>query len=119
LTAASPLAIHCDKEDPFSLAGFFPTYITSPEREGERWGWLRQEQPSLVPPQDELCTVYSLSEGDMDGSLPATPGPVVFARAAEHDIEETIRGEDKMGVLSVLSKSVLWYPISGALVDVD
>lgn len=118
LTAASPLATPRDREDPFSLAGFFPAYIVSPEREGERWEWLRQEQPSLAPPRDTLHIVYSLSEDDVDGSLPATPGPIVFARTAEHVIEETIKKEDKMGVLSVLSKSIS-YPISGATVDVD
>jgi hypothetical protein len=117
LTAAPPLATPRDSEDPFSLAGFFPSYSVSLERGGERWEWLRQEQP-WIPARDELHTIYSLSEGDDDGSLPATPGPIVFARAAENVIEETIKGEDKMGVLSVLSKSVLFYPISGAI-DVD
>ncbi|OJA16220.1 hypothetical protein AZE42_00106 [Rhizopogon vesiculosus] len=103
LTAATPVATLRDREDPFSLGGFFPSYIVSPEREGERWEWLRQEQGSLVPPRDELHTIYSLSEGGADGSLPATPGPIVFARAAENVIEETIKGEDKMGVLSVIN----------------
>ncbi|KAG1749887.1 uncharacterized protein EDB91DRAFT_1110209 [Suillus paluster] len=98
LTAASPLASPRDREDPFSLAGFFPaSYLVSPEREGERWEWLRQEQPERFG-DDE---VQSLE--DNDGSLPRTPGPVIFARAAEYDIEETIKGEDKMGVLSVLN----------------
>ncbi|KAG0708753.1 hypothetical protein DFH29DRAFT_1035415, partial [Suillus ampliporus] len=105
LTAALPLASPRDGEDPFNLAGFFPApYLVSPEREGERWDWLRQEQPgsSFRAVDDELHSIYS-----DDGSLPRTPGPVVFARAAEDVIEETIKGEDKMGVLSVLSKSVL------------
>lgn len=100
LTAASPLATTRDREDPFSLAGFFPAYTASPRGSGERWEWLLQEQG-----RDEPHTIYSLSEDD-DGPLPATPGPVVFARAAENVIEETIKGEDKMGVLSILSKSI-------------
>ncbi|KAG1862169.1 hypothetical protein F4604DRAFT_1786311 [Suillus subluteus] len=89
-TAASPL----DRKDPFSLTGFFPaSYLSSP---GEHWEWLRQEQ-TFEPVDSELQ-----SEG-VDGSLLDTPGPVVFARGAEDEIEQTIKGEDKMGVLSVLN----------------
>lgn len=104
MTAAPPLATPRDREDPFSLAGFFPSYSVSSEREGGSWEWLWQEQP-WIPARDELHTTYSLSEDDDDGSPPATPtpGPIVFARAAENVIEETIKGEDKMGVLSVLN----------------
>jgi hypothetical protein len=80
--AASPLASPRDREDPFSLTGFFAAPY---RREGKHWEWLRQEQAGDVGP------------ADVDG----TPGPVVFARGAE---EET---EDKMGVLSVDSKSDL------------
>ncbi|KAG2159745.1 uncharacterized protein EDB93DRAFT_1052842, partial [Suillus bovinus] len=71
-TAASPLASPRDREDPFSLTGFFP--------EGEHWEWLRQEQ-----------------------TFEPMPGPVVYAPhgAEDETIEETIKGEDKMGVLSV------------------
>ncbi|KAG2150110.1 hypothetical protein BD769DRAFT_377885 [Suillus cothurnatus] len=89
-TAASPR----DREDPFSLTDFFPaSYLSSP---GEHWEWLRQEQ-TFEPDEGE-----PQSEG-VDGSLPDMPGPVVFARGAEDEIEETIKGEDKMGVLSVLN----------------
>ncbi|KAG1757685.1 hypothetical protein EDB19DRAFT_57259 [Suillus lakei] len=103
VAAASPLASPRDREDPFSLTGFFPaSYLSSPAREEEHWEWLRQEQPEQ-PAGDELQSIYSLTEDDVDGSLPRTPGPVVFARAAEDVIEETIKGEDKMGVLSVLN----------------
>ncbi|KAG2154734.1 hypothetical protein DEU56DRAFT_707800, partial [Suillus clintonianus] len=100
-TAASPLASPRDREDPFSLTGFFPAL--SPARKGEHWEWLRQEQlePSYGHAEDELDSIYSLPDDDVDGSLPRTPGPVVFARAAEDVIEKTIKGEDKMGVLSV------------------
>ncbi|KAG2350253.1 hypothetical protein BDR05DRAFT_869994 [Suillus weaverae] len=95
---ASPLASPHDREDPFSLTGFFPaSYLSSPGREGEHWEWLRHE-PTFEPANQ--------SE-DVDGSLHGTPGPVVFARGAVDEIEETIKGEDKMGVLSVLSKSDL------------
>ncbi|KAG1875649.1 hypothetical protein DFJ58DRAFT_757263 [Suillus subalutaceus] len=81
-TAASPR----DRKDPFSLTDFFPaSYLSSP---GEHWEWLRQEQTF---------------EPGVDGSLPDTPGPVMFARGAEDEIEQTIKGEDKMGVLSVLN----------------
>lgn len=77
-----------DRKDPFSLAGFFPvSYLSSP---GEHWEWLRQEQ------------TFSFVEG-VDESLPCTSGPVVFAR---DKIEDIIKGEDKMGVLSILND--LW-----------
>lgn len=79
-----------DRKDPFSLAGFFPaSYLSSP---GEHWEWLRQEQ----------TFAFAFVEG-VDESLPCTPGPVVFAR---DEIEETIKREDKMGVLSILND--LW-----------
>jgi len=114
--AASPLASPRDRDDPFSLAGFFPaSHLVSPEREEEHWEWLRQEHQ---PPRDELHSVYSLSGDEVDGeSLPPTPGPVAFARVAEDVIEETIKGEDKMGVLSALSKSVLTNQRCGVVIS--
>ncbi|KAG2044959.1 hypothetical protein BDR03DRAFT_937610, partial [Suillus americanus] len=88
--AASPR----DRKDPFSLTGFFPaSSLSSP---GEHWEWLRQEQ-TFERVDNEL------QSEDVDGSLRDTPGPVVFARGAVDEIEETIKGEDKMGVLSVLN----------------
>ncbi|KAF9229171.1 hypothetical protein BS17DRAFT_688315 [Gyrodon lividus] len=90
------------EKDPFSLAGFFPpsSWMTQSLHEGERW-WLRQEEPECTPTRDELCSVYSLSEDEVDGSLPPTPGPGVFARSDKDMAEEAIKREDKMGVLSL------------------
>lgn len=100
-TAASPLASPRDRKDPFSLTGFFPVSY-----EGENWEWLRQEQ-TFEPAEDEVQS---------EGSVRVV---------AEDEIEETIKGEDKMGVLSKLNFTQLddlclkqgsaWWPIRWAL----
>ncbi|KAH7928520.1 hypothetical protein BV22DRAFT_201111 [Leucogyrophana mollusca] len=99
---SSPLATPHEREDPFNLAGFFPvSHFASPTTEAERWEWLRHEENRSGPTRDELGSVCSFSEDEVDGSLPTTPGPVVFARLEEDEAEEAIKGEDKMGILSL------------------
>jgi len=83
------------------LRGFFPVSY-----EEENWEWLRQEQ-TFEPAEDEVQSEDSLRV------------------VAEDEIEETIKGEDKMGVLSVLNFTQLddlclkqgstWWPIRWAL----
>ncbi|EGO05209.1 hypothetical protein SERLA73DRAFT_174215 [Serpula lacrymans var. lacrymans S7.3] len=100
-TAVSPLSTPRDREDPFNLAGFFPaSYSASPTTEKERWEWLRQEEDEYGAKRDAVSSVYSFSE-EGDGSLPTTPGPAGFARMEEDKAEEAIKGEDKMGILSL------------------
>ncbi|KIJ68562.1 hypothetical protein HYDPIDRAFT_81673 [Hydnomerulius pinastri MD-312] len=104
LKNVSPLGTPHEREDPFSLAGFFPpsSRFAPPFSEGERWEWLRHDEDRYVSPRDELRSVYSFTEDEADGSLPPTPGPgVFFARLDEDVAEEAIKGEDKMGVLSL------------------
>lgn len=71
-----------DREDPFSLSGFFPNPLT--ER-GQHWSWLRVDEGEYS--EDE----YSEYESELDASLPATP-PIC-------DADQVILGEDKLNVL--------------------
>lgn len=69
-----------DREDPFSLAGFFPG---SSE---ERWKWLRRDEGS------ERASVSSFSVGEEDSALGDMDDELA---------REAIQDEDKLGVLSL------------------
>lgn len=70
-----------EREDPFSLGGFFPA---SHRAVSEEWKWLRKEDDEDVARTDKESS-SSFSVDDSDSAL----------------AEETIKGEDKFGVLSL------------------
>lgn len=72
-----------EREDPFSLAGFFPAALVEEE---EEWRWLHAEEGEL-------------SEGD--GSVDRTPSSGIFGQAEDRNTREAIEGEDKLGVLAL------------------
>jgi hypothetical protein len=85
-----------EREDPFSLAGFFPaSHRATPE--DEQWKWLRREE-------DDKVSVSSFSVDDEDS---------VLGELEEELADKTIKGEDKLGVLSLgklsLDLALAWY----------
>jgi hypothetical protein len=77
----SPSRVDEEPEDPFNLSGFFPVYPRQTNREAS-WAWLRlkpdESEPSLSSDEDEEdVAVHELEDG----------------------VEETLRKEDKYGVL--------------------
>jgi len=84
--ANSPLV---EREDPFSLSGFFPaSHRTAPE--DEQWKWLRTEEEA----EDDKVSVSSFSVDDDDS---------VLGELEDKLAGETIKGEDKLGVLSLVT----------------
>jgi len=80
----SPSLARSDREDPFSLTGFFP-----PSRLGgseEEWSWIRKAQ------DEEEGMYYS----NTNWEEPKTPKDDTYETDAA-----TIRKEDKIGVLSI------------------
>lgn len=78
--SASPvISPRSEREDPFSLSGFFPSSMSS---ENEEWSWLRDEDK---PDED-------------DGTLIEDEAAV---RMLDGDLKEMIKKEDKMGILSL------------------
>lgn len=74
-----------EREDPFSLAGFFPaSHRAVPE--DEQWKWLRKEE------EEDKASVSSFSVDDEDS---------VLGELEDELAGETIKGEDKLGVLSL------------------
>ncbi|KIK07412.1 hypothetical protein K443DRAFT_673334 [Laccaria amethystina LaAM-08-1] len=70
-----------EREDPFSLAGFFPAALVEEE---EEWRWLHAEEGES-------------SEGDQV----RTPSSGIFGQAEDRNTREAIEGEDKLGVLAL------------------
>lgn len=87
-TPLTPVSPWVEREDPFSLASFFPTsHRAAPE--DEQWKWLRREDDSGA--RDDRVSVFSFSVDDEDS---------VLGELENEMAGETIKGEDKLGVLS-------------------
>jgi len=96
--AVSPTFSRADREDPFSLSGFFPSSFGGLEEE-EEWNWLREEDEEegyrrSIEPLGIAEDAASVS------SLPGTP-TVMFGHVEDELTREAIKGEDKLGVLSL------------------
>ncbi|KAF5384793.1 hypothetical protein D9615_001425 [Tricholomella constricta] len=78
--AAIPERAAAEREDPFSLSGFFPSSLRE-----DKWGWLRDEEKV----EKKRWTAE-------DGGH----GGVLFGES-DKLTREVIKGEDKMGVLSL------------------
>ena len=78
-------------EDPFSLGGFFPPQLPGTENPTDEWAWLREDREtdsdSDQPPHDGVWST--------DGYEPR------FGKAEDEEAAQTIRLEDKLGVLSL------------------
>ncbi|GLB36044.1 hypothetical protein LshimejAT787_0303320 [Lyophyllum shimeji] len=92
-----PLAERTDmeREDPFSLLGFFPSSLGE-----EKWGWIRGEE--------KVEKAWTAEEGES--------GSVLFGES-DKLTQEAIKGEDKLGVLSLGGlfqdlEGKLWSPSS-------
>ncbi|TCD69941.1 hypothetical protein EIP91_005530 [Steccherinum ochraceum] len=99
------------QDDPFSLAGFFPASLSSVYETPAQmeWDWLHYEVDESelvgnVPPSmaSGYASPTSSEEGE-EWALPATPpsGVPMFDRSEDEVCGETIRREDKLGVLSL------------------
>lgn len=88
----SPIATPwVEREDPFSLSGFFPTSRATPE--DEQWKWLRREEVAQDEGfQDDQVSVSSFSADDEDS---------ILGELKDELASETIESEDKLGVLSL------------------
>ncbi|KAH8102527.1 hypothetical protein BXZ70DRAFT_787949 [Cristinia sonorae] len=99
------------KEDPFSLAGFFPASLSGvyERQEQAEWDWLNYEyeveESELVgASRAGTSGVVSPSSEDEEWGLPSTPPGAkspMFDRSADEVCGETIRREDKLGILSL------------------
>lgn len=86
---ASPMASpRTEREDPFSLAGFFPTSLST---ESEDWRWIREEEEEHLEGEEEES--HESSHDERSGS--------VMSRQGNEELTRAIRDHDKMGVLSM------------------
>ncbi|KAG6334495.1 hypothetical protein ID866_4590 [Astraeus odoratus] len=93
-----------EREDPFNLAGFFPPpRFAGTPGDGEQWQWLRTEGYAR---QDETGSLYS----ETTSNFPSTPGSAVSTWLRDDAAEEAIKGEDKMGVLSLTGSEHIVIP---------
>lgn len=79
---SSPVTPALEREDPFSLGGFFPSPLTTGA--DQQWNWLRAEEGDDSNDDDE---------SEIDPSMPHTP---ILANA-----DLLIQNEDKMGILTL------------------
>ncbi|TFK36817.1 hypothetical protein BDQ12DRAFT_226172 [Crucibulum laeve] len=84
-----------ERGDPFSLLGFFPVSLTGIESEDE-WQWLREEER-----RDEKY------EGGTSRSQS------IFGEKDEKGTGEAIKGEDKLGVLSLGEYTMVFGQVAG------
>lgn len=92
---------------PFNLSGFFPTSLSAIEGEEEEWRWLRGEGEE--------------GKGEGQRYRGEEEGPVRGGRSAifGEETSDAIKGEDKMGVLT-LSKCLCINPsASPSILDAD
>lgn len=75
-----------DREDPFSLGGFFPGSSRTAHQEEEQWKWLQRDEDS------ERASVSSFSVDEEDS---------VLGELDDELAREAIKVEDKLGVLSL------------------
>lgn len=76
--------------DPFNLSGFFPTSLTAIGNEEEEWRWLREEGEQKG--EQKRARYREDEEGPARGGR-----SMIFGE----ETSDTIRGEDKLGVLSL------------------
>jgi hypothetical protein len=87
-----------EREDPFGLSGFFSSAnLAATADEQEEWNWLRHEK-DRDRTEDDVLSRSGSSQDYM--SQPPTPGGIMFSKEDELAGEE-IKGEDKLGVLSL------------------
>jgi len=88
---SSPLATPwVEREDPFSLGGFFPTSPRAAPEE-EQWKWLRKEEDEKDAARADKESNSSFSVDDNDS----------VTGQLEDELAETIKSEDKFGLLSL------------------
>jgi hypothetical protein len=93
---SSPLATPwIEREDPFSLGGFFPASNRAVPEEEEQWKWLRKEEDDSVGDDKESSSSFSVDDSDS------------VIGEFEDELAETIRSEDKFGLLSLGSFTAL------------
>ncbi|EJF66963.1 hypothetical protein DICSQDRAFT_131242 [Dichomitus squalens LYAD-421 SS1] len=98
---ASVYTPRVEKEDPFSLSGFFPANFTALEHSGaeQEWDWLRASSGDV----DESGLVSPVTESEDEWNLP-TP---CSEDAVDAFANEAIEREDKLGILALSSDSFL------------
>ncbi|KIM75372.1 hypothetical protein PILCRDRAFT_827281 [Piloderma croceum F 1598] len=72
-----------EREDPFNLGGFFPASPRAAPEEEEQWKWLRKEEDE----DDKESVSFSVDSA--------------IEQLEDASAEETIKSEDKFGVLSL------------------
>jgi hypothetical protein len=80
-----------EREDPFSLGGFFPASHRAAPEEEEQWKWLRIEEDEDAS-RDDKESVSSFSVDDRNSAI---------EQLEDESAEETIKSEDKFGLLSL------------------
>lgn len=87
----SPLATPwVEREDPFSLGGFFPASNRSAAAEGEQWKWLHRDEDESGRDEGQSVASFSVDEDDS-----------VLGELEDELAGEAIKVEDKLGVLSL------------------
>lgn len=101
---ASAYTPRVEREDPFSLSGFFPTNLpalTSEPTSQHEWDWLRAEEDE-VPTERFSGPVSPISESDDEWNIPTPLSPDVEDALAR----DAIKREDKLGILALTGKSL-------------
>ena len=86
-----------EREDPFNLSNFFPSYLGFGERDDE-WKWL-QEESERSPARSGYSTPFV----EEDTWMPPTPPEEEMYEESSLDDERTeaaIQKEDKLGILT-------------------
>lgn len=98
------------RDDPFSLGGFFPSSLAAvhDRQENVEWAWLYEEDESEevlaqspVPRSSGYTTPSSTDWEEDEWALPSTPPVPMFDRGEDEICGETIKREDKLGILSL------------------
>jgi len=94
--AVSPIVTpRFEREDPFSLGGFFPASPRVAPEEEEQWKWLHKEMDEEDAARADRGTdsSFTIDDDDDDDS--------VIGQLEDRLAEETIKSEDKFGLLSL------------------
>ena len=88
-----------EKEDPFSLSGFFPANLVALEHSAaeQEWDWLRASSDEEGEYRPDLVSPVSESEDEWNLPTPCSQD------AADAFTREAIKREDKLGILALSS----------------
>jgi len=79
-----------ERDDPFNLGGFFPASNRAASEHGEQWKWLyKEDEDAARADKGSISSFFVQDDYSTAGQL------------GEELAEETIKGEDKFGLLAL------------------